>query len=412
MKIAVVGSGISGLSAAYYLSKKHHVDLFEREDHFGGHSHTIDLIFDEKKVSVDIGFIVFNFQTYPNLINFFKENDIQIEKSNMSFSVSVDNTNFEYCGKGLSGIFSNKSNLFNIEFLKMFFDIIKFYKKSDQVNISNDKITLGEYLKINKLSKTFVDYHIIPMVSAIWSMPPYEASKMPISFFLRFFQNHGLFKLKNRPQWYTVTNRSRTYVSKILSQISGEHYKNYKINLIKRHKENIEIFYGEKNEFFIYDKVVIATHADEALSILEKPTDEEKNLLSNFKYKNNLAVIHTDKNQMPKNKKAWSAWNAKLSKNVRENSSITYWLNLLQNLKIDEDIFLSLNPFDNIEEEKILNKVTFTHPYYDKSALENQTRLKKIQNVNNTLFCGSYFGYGFHEDGITSAIDMLKSFHD
>ena len=159
MKIAVVGSGISGLSAAYYLSKKHHVDLFEREDHFGGHSHTIDIFFDEKKVSVDIGFIVFNFQTYPNLINFFKENDIQIEKSNMSFSVSVDNTNFEYCGKGLSGIFSNKSNLFNIEFLKMFFDIIKFYKKSDQVNVSNDKITLGEYLKINKLSKTFIDYH-------------------------------------------------------------------------------------------------------------------------------------------------------------------------------------------------------------------------------------------------------------
>ena len=164
------------------------MDLFEREDHFGGHSHTIDIFFDEKKVSVDIGFIVFNFQTYPNLINFFKENDIQIEKSNMSFSVSVDNTNFEYCGKGLSGIFSNKSNLFNIEFLKMFFDIIKFYKKSDQVTIANDKITLGEYLKINKLSKTFIDYHIIPMVSAIWSMPPYEASKIPISFFLRFFQ--------------------------------------------------------------------------------------------------------------------------------------------------------------------------------------------------------------------------------
>ena len=188
MKIAVVGSGISGLSAAHYLSKKHHVDLFEREDHFGGHSHTIDLFFDEKKVSVDIGFIVFNFQTYPNLINFFKENDIQIEKSNMSFSVSVDNTNFEYCGKGLSGIFSNKSNLFNIEFLKMFFDIIKFYKKSEQISLSNEKTTLGDYLKNNKLSEPFINYHIIPMVSAIWSMPPYEASQMPLKFFLNFFK--------------------------------------------------------------------------------------------------------------------------------------------------------------------------------------------------------------------------------
>jgi predicted NAD/FAD-binding protein len=239
MKIAVVGSGISGLSAAYYLSKKHHVDLFEKEDHFGGHSHTIDLIFDEKKVSVDIGFIVFNFQTYPNLINFFKENDVQIEKSDMSFSVSVENTNFEYCGKGLNGIFSNRSNLFNPNFLKMFFDIIKFYKNSDQINVRDQKLTLGEYLENNKLSKTFIDYHIIPMVSAIWSMPPYEASKMPITFFLKFFQNHGLFKLKNRPQWYTVTNRSRTYVNKIISKISGEYFKNYKIKKVKRKSKGI-----------------------------------------------------------------------------------------------------------------------------------------------------------------------------
>ena len=179
------------------------------------------------------------------------------------------------------------------------------------------------------------------MVAAIWSMPPYEASQMPLKFFLKFFQNHGLFKLKNRPKWYTVSNRSRTYVDKVLNKISGEHYKNYKINLIKRYKENIEIFYGEKNEFFTYDKVVIATHADEALSILENPSEDEKKLLSNFKYKRNLAIIHTDKKQMPKNKKAWSAWNARLNKNDRENSSVTYWLNLLQNLQFDEDIFLS-----------------------------------------------------------------------
>ena len=412
MKIAVVGSGISGLSAAYYLSKKHHVDLFEREDHFGGHSHTIDLFFEEKKVSVDIGFIVFNFQTYPNLINFFKENSIEIEKSDMSFSVSVKDTNFEYCGKGISGIFSNKSNLYNLKFLKMFLDLLKFYKKNDNLNLQDNNLTLGDYLKKEKLSKEFIDYHIIPMVAAIWSMPPYEANQMPLSFFLKFFQNHGLFKLKNRPQWYTVSNRSRAYVNNILKKISGEYYKNYKINLIKRYKKSIEIFYGEKNEFFTYDKVVLATHADEALSILDTPTNDEKNLLSAFKYKTNIAVIHTDNSQMPLNKKAWSAWNAKLGKNVKQNSSITYWLNLLQNLKIDKDVFLSLNPFDKIEEQNILNKVTFTHPYFDKIALENQARLKKIQNINNTLFCGSYFGYGFHEDGITSTIDMLKSIYD
>ena len=412
MKIAVVGSGISGLSAAYYLSKKHKVDLFEKDDHFGGHSYTLDLNLNDKKISVDIGFIVFNFKTYPNLINFFKENSIEIEKSNMSFSVSVKNTNFEYCGKGISGMFCNKSNIFNLKFLKMFFDIIKFYKKNEKTKINDYNITLGEYLKREKLSKEFVDFHIIPMVAAIWSMPPYEASQMPLSFFLKFFQNHGLFKLSNRPQWYTVTNRSRTYVNNILKKISGEYYKNYKINLIKRYKENIELFYGEKNEFFTYDKVILATHADEALSIIEKPSDEEKNLLSNFKYKRNLAVIHTDASQMPRNKKAWSAWNARLNKNFRENSSVTYWLNLLQNLKIDQDIFLTLNPFEEIDEKKILKKIEFTHPYYDKLALENQSSLNKIQNINNTLFCGSYFGYGFHEDGITSSIDMLKSIND
>ena len=204
MKIAVVGSGISGLSAAYYLSKNHQVDLFEKDDHFGGHSHTIDLNISAKKIAVDIGFIVFNFKTYPNLIKFFNENKIEIEKSDMSFSVSLRNTMFEYCGKGLDGIFANRSNLFNLKFLRMFYDIIKFYKKCDHFDKFDENITLGNFLEKEKLSKEFINYHLIPMVSAIWSMPPYEANQMPLNFFLKFFQNHGLFKLKNRPQWYTI----------------------------------------------------------------------------------------------------------------------------------------------------------------------------------------------------------------
>ena len=412
MKIAVVGSGISGLSAAYYLSKKHHVDLFEKEDHFGGHSHTIDLIFGENKTSVDIGFIVFNYQTYPNLINFFKENDVQIEKSNMSFSVSVDNTNFEYCGNGIKGMFCNKVNLFNLNFLKMFFDIIKFYKNSDKEINSNQKLTLGEYLEINKLSKPFVNYHIIPMVSAIWSMPPVEASKMPISFFLKFFQNHGLFKLKNRPQWYTVSNRSRTYVNKIILKISGEYYKNYKIKKIIRKSSGVDLYYGGKSEFFDYDKVVIATHADEALELIENPTEDEKNILSSFSYKENTAYIHTDTRAMPKNKKAWCSWNSSIDEQNTKKNSITYWLNLLQNLKCKVNIFLTLNPYFNIEETKILKKVRFTHPYYDQKALDTQQNLSILQNKKDTLFCGSYFGYGFHEDGIKSSLEMLKNLND
>jgi len=412
MKIAVVGSGISGLSAAYYLSKKHHVDLFEKEDRFGGHSHTIDLILGKKKVSVDIGFIVFNFKTYPNLINLFKENNIKIEKSDMSFSVSVDNTNFEYCGKGISGIFSNRLNLFNFKFLKMFFDIINFYKKSEKENLSEEKLTLGEYLKKNKLSKTFIDYHIIPMVSAIWSMPPLEASKMPINFFLKFFQNHGLFKLKDRPQWYTVSNRSRTYVNQIVSKISGEYYKNYKIKKIKRKSSGLDLYYGGKSEFFDYDKVVIATHADEALELIDKPSEEEKKILSNFRYKENIAYIHTDDRAMPKNKRAWSSWNSSLDNKDIKKNSISYWLNLLQNLKCEQNIFLTLNPYFEIDKSKILKKVRFTHPYYDQKALDTQQELYKLQNQKDLLFCGSYFGYGFHEDGIKSSIEMLKNLND
>ena len=411
MKIAVVGSGISGLSAAYYLSKKHHVDLYEKEDHFGGHSHTIDLTLDKKKISVDIGFIVFNFETYPNLIDFFKENEVEIEKSNMSFSVSVDNTNFEYCGNGLKGIFSNKLNIFNYKFLQMFFDIVKFYKKCDKIEIFDEKYTLGEYLKENNLSQTFIDYHLIPMVSAIWSMPPVEASKMPIKFFLKFFQNHGLFKLKNRPQWYTVSNRSRSYVEKIISKISGEYFKNYEVKKIHRKTSGIDLYYGGANEFFNYDKVVIATHADEAISLIDKPSQEETEILSNFSYKENVAFIHTDKRVMPKNKKAWCSWNSSVDKKDNKNS-ITYWLNLLQNLKCNEDIFLTLNPYFEIDESKVLKKVKFTHPYFDQSALNNQIKLNELQNKKDVLYCGSYFGYGFHEDGINSSIEMLKYLDD
>jgi predicted NAD/FAD-binding protein len=414
MKIAVIGSGISGLSSAYYLSKKHKVDLFEKQDRFGGHSYTLDIKLNEKeKVAVDAGFMVFNKTTYPNLINFFKENEIEIEKSDMSFSVSVKSTNIEYCGKGLNGIFSNRGNLLNLKFIKMFFEIINFYKRCEKLNSNNiEKITLGEYLtKIGK-SKYFIDYHIIPMVSAIWSMPPFEASQMPLTFFLSFFKNHGLFKLKDRPQWYTVTNRSKTYVDKILSKVSGEYFKNYEINKIIRDNNGVKVYYGSENEFFNYDKVVLASHADESLKIISDITNKEREILSNFKYKPNKAVIHSDENLMPVNKNAWCSWNSSLNPDKKEQSSVTYWLNQLQNLKTDKNIFLTINPFVEIASDKIYHKIDFTHPYYDEKALQNQSNLKTIQNTNNTLFAGSYFGYGFHEDGIKSSIEMLKTLND
>ena len=415
MKIAVIGSGISGLSASYYLSKKHKVDLFEKDDHFGGHSFTVEVQYDNKnlkKIAVDIGFIVFNDLTYPNLVNFFKENKVKVEKSNMSFSVSVKNSNIEYCGKGINGIFSTRSNLLNLKFIKMFIEILSFYKKSDKLEKIENNKTLGEYLFEQKLSKYFIDYHIIPMVSAIWSMPPNKVNQMPLNFFIKFFQNHGLFKIMNRPQWYTVSNRSKAYVNKVLESISGEYFKNYQINKIRRNNSGVKIYYGDKNEFFDYEKVILATHADQALKLIENPTTMEKKILSNFNYKENIAVIHSDDNFMPRNKKAWSSWNSIIDKNNLEKNSITYWLNLLQNLKIEKNIFLTLNPFFDIPENKIFKKVYFTHPFYNQSALENQKQLQTIQNKENILFCGSYFGYGFHEDGIKSSIEMIKKLYD
>jgi len=295
----------------------------------------------------------------------------------------------------------------------MFFEIISFYNNCEKMNVdTNDKSTLGEYCKKLKISDYFIKYHIIPMVSAIWSMPPYEASQMPLKFFLNFFKNHGLFKLKNRPQWYTVTKRSKTYVDKIINEISGEYFKNYPINKIVRNKQDLKVFYGDENEFFNYDKVVLATHADEALKLIEKPTTEELRILKNFKYRENIAVIHTDQTIMPKNKKAWCSWNSSMHIENTDKTSVTYWLNQLQNLKVSTNIFLTINPFIEIDENKILKKVKFTHPYYDNQALGHQNQLNLIQDKENIFFCGSYFGYGFHEDGIKSSIEMLKNIND
>ena len=413
MKIAVIGSGISGLSAAYFLSKKHKVDLFEKEDRFGGHSHTLDILADnqsKKKIRADIGFIVFNKHTYPNLINFFNEIGVEIEKSNMSLSFLVEEKNLEYSGKGVRGLFSYKKNLFDLNFLKMFYEIIKFYNKSSKLNDIDENLNLGTFLQKEKMSDFFINYHILPMVSAIWSMPPDNAKNMPIKFFLKFFQNHGLFKLKNRPQWYTVKNRSIEYVNEVIKKISGEHFKNYKIKKVTRSSNSARVFYGGESEYFEYDKVVIATHADEALSIIDEPSDDEKSILSNFKYKKNLAVIHFDETVMPKKKINWSAWNTFVSEN--NDSSVTYWLNLLQNLDIEKNIFLTLNPHFNIDEKLVIDKIQFSHPYYDHDTLKNQKKLDLLQNKKNILFCGSYHGYGFHEDGIKSTLNMLKFIND
>ena len=408
MKIAVIGSGISGLSASYYFSKKYKVDLFEQDDHFGGHSYTYDIKEDNKIIAVDLGFIVFNEQTYPNLIRFFNELNVPFEKSNMSFSVSIKDTNVEYGGSGFNAIFANKKNLLNFKFLKMINEIINFYKTAPSlINTETSNATLGDYLKSSKLSKYFIEYHIIPMVAAIWSMPFQKAKEMPLKLFLNFFTNHGLFKLKNRPQWYTVSNRSRTYVKKVLEKISGEVFKNYKVSKILRNENNVRILIG--NEYLDYDHVILASHADQSLELLDDPSLEESEILKKFTYVSNEAYLHSDENLMPIRKSAWSSWNS-ISKN--ENTCVTYWLNKLQNLNSEKNYFLTLNPVEAIDKNKIIKKIHFTHPYFNKDNVALQKDLNKLQGKKRTWFCGSYFGYGFHEDGLKSSKELFKKFEN
>jgi uncharacterized protein len=411
MRVAVIGSGISGLSAAYFLSKKYKVDLFEKNDHFGGHSFTVDIVDKtlSETISVDIGFIVFNKINYPNLVKFFHDLNISYEKSNMSFSVSVRNSSIEYSGTGLGGFFAKKLNIFNLKFIKMLNEIISFYKEADNINeIKYQNQTLGNFLKERKFSEYFINFHIIPMVAAIWSMPSNLAEEMPMYSFLNFFKNHGLFRIKNRPQWYTVTGRSKTYVNKVLKSISGEYFKNYEIKSVIRNINNVRLYYGTSNEYFDYDKVVFATHADQTLNLIKNPTNDETNILSNFKYKKNIAYLHKDESLMPSNKKVWSSWNSILDKKTPGANCVTYWLNKLQNLKSGTNYFLTLNPITSIEQKNIIKKVEFTHPFYDLKSIEAQNNLSKMQGKNNSWFCGTYFGYGFHEDGIKSSLNIVS----
>ena len=285
-------------------------------------------------------------------------------------------------------------------------EIISFYKNAPSLLKKNlDGENLGSYLDKSNLSKYLIEYHIIPMVAAIWSMPLNKARDMPLELYLNFFINHGLFRLKNRPQWYTVSSRSRTYVKKVLENISGEIFKNYKVNKINRSKDNVRIRVGD--EYLDYDHVILASHADQSLNMLENPTEDEVRILSKFKYVSNTAILHTDRQLMPRKKLAWSSWNS-ISKGSK--TCVTYWLNNLQNLKCDDNFFLTLNPIYEIDRANIIKKINFTHPYFNKETLKLQNSLQSLQGKKRTWYCGAYFGYGFHEDGLKSSINLIENF--
>ena len=408
LNIAVIGSGISGLTTAYLLSRKHNITLFEKNDYIGGHTHTHSIKEEGTIYNVDSGFIVYNENTYPNFIKLLDSLNVKRQHSSMGFSVKSYNKDFEYSGNSLSAVFSKKSNLLNPYFLNMLRSIIRFNKNSvKDLETMNESTLLIDYLKTKNYSDYFINYYIIPMAASIWSTSPNFILEMPAIFFIRFFDNHGLLKITNRPQWWVIKNGSKQYVKKILDDFNGTIHLNTTINELKR--ESNKVYIKINNDTKIFDAVVLATHSDQSLSIIKDLSDNEKNVLGKIKYQKNTALIHTDTSILPKRKKAWSSWIYLLDKN--DNIVIlTYNMNILQSLKSKKTYCVTLNNTDMINENKIIKKITYHHPLFTKESVYAQSQKNLICGVNNTYFCGAYWGNGFHEDGVNSALDVCKKF--
>ena len=405
-KIAVIGSGISGIAASYLLSSKYNVHLFEKNNRLGGHTRTINVLSDNN-LAIDTGFIVFNDKNYPDLVKFFNHIDVLTANSDMSFAVSDNFRNIEYSGKNFKTLFAQYKNIFNPQYIKMIFEIYKFYKlcKNTNLNALNEYITIDKFLDLNNFSSYVRKLHIYPLLSSIWSNNHNDVLNFPLKLFLNFFNNHDLFNFKNRPQWKYVLGGSNTYIKKILDLKLFNYTLNSNISEIIRSKNQIKIIKENGDEKF-FDFLVIATHADQALKLLQHPTDEEKNVLSNFDYTNNSAYLHSDDDLMPKNIKTWSSWNFINNAESDENYTLTYWMNNLQNLKSDKEYFVTINP--SKVPKKIHNETVFQHPKFSINTSESQNKIRNLQGVNNTFFCGSYQGFGFHEDGIQSAAFVAK----
>ncbi len=404
-KIAVIGSGIAGISASYFLSSKYNVHLFEKNNYLGGHTRTVK-VQTEKNLFVDTGFIVFNDRNYPDLIKFFDHLDVETRNSDMSFAVSDTNYNIEYGGKNLKSLFAQYKNIFNISYLKMIYEIYRFYQlcKNTNLNDITNNYTIKDFIEKNHFSSYLKNLHIYPLISSIWSTNQTDVNNFPLKLFLNFFNNHDLFNFKDRPQWKYIEGGSNSYIKKIVNLNKFSFSLNTKIDNIIRSKNNIKII--KNNKEVVFDYIIIATHADQALQIINNPTKDEKEILSKFEYTMNKAYLHSDRSMMPKNKKTWSSWNFIKNNNENIKFTLTYWMNNLQKLQTKKNYFVTINP--KKIPKNIQNQTAFTHPKFNMQTMQAQSKLKDLQGVNNTFFCGAYHGYGFHEDGIQSAIYISK----
>lgn len=404
LDIAVIGSGISGLSAAWLLSKRHRVVLYEADNRLGGHSHTVD----EAGVAVDTGFIVFNEQTYPNLKALFDHIGVGTKRSDMSFAVSLDDGRLEYSGTGLRGLFAQGRNAVSPRFWMMLRDLVRFYREAPRNVAALGMITLDEYLDAAGYGDGFRNDHLYPMAAAIWSTPAAKIGAYPAASFIRFCETHGLLKLVGRPIWRTVTGGSQTYV-RTLAQAIPEVVSNYAIKTILRTDQHPEIV-GPDGQRRRFDHVIVATHADQALAMLDDPSGQERRLLGSFDYIVNDTVLHADTGMMPNRRRVWSSWNYMTRDDGdRRRLAVTYWMNRLQQIQGGRPLFVTLNPHKEIEADLVLRRMTYSHPRFDAQAMGAQKELWSLQGHRNTWFCGAYFGAGFHEDGLQAGLAVAEA---
>jgi len=411
LKIAVIGTGISGMSAAWLLSRTHDVTVYERNERIGGHSHTVDVALGKRITPVDSGFIVYNETTYPNLTALFAFLEVPTAPSCMSFAVSVDDGRLEYSGTGLAGLLAQRRNAFRPRFWSMLADIRRFYRDApaDLAALDATQATLGDYLDRGGYGRAFRDDHLLPMAGAIWSAPPRAMLDYPAASFIRFHANHGLLQIRDRPQWRTVTGGSRSYVERLTRCFRDRIKRGVAAKRVRRFGGEVGVV-DAASEVQKFDHVVIATHADEALGLLDDASPAERSFLGAFRYSENRAVLHRDASLMPKRRGAWSSWNY-IGPHDRDGAgcTVTYWMNRLQNLSVPEDLFVTLNPQRGPDPTTVSNVEIYHHPLFDAAAMRAQRRLWSLQGVRNTWFCGSYFGAGFHEDGLQSGLAVAEA---
>ena len=409
MKIAIIGSGISGNTLAYYLNPHHQIALFESNDRIGGHSHTHHIDVFNQKVSVDTGFIVFNKKTYPNFLKLLHELKVPYENSAMSFSVKDSQKDFEYNGTNLNALFAQRKNFINPSFYKMIREILRFNKSSIILLSGDEEVSLGDYLKREGYSDFFKKYYILPMGSAIWSSNIKTMMQFPAKFFIQFFNNHGMLNINDRPQWLTISGGSINYVNKMIEPFRKKIKINQNIKYVERKKDHIAIHHKDRIEKF--DWVFFACHSDEALKLIKSPSFHEKNILKAIPYTDNEVILHYDDHFMPKRKLAWAAWNYHIDDNANSPASLTYNMNILQNLKTEVPLLVTLNPLQKINKKKIIKTLSYAHPQYSLRSIEAQSKYHLISGVNRTSFAGAYWGNGFHEDGVKSALDAIQQFN-